>query len=68
MSERVGYTIDVAAKMLGRSPAATRQAIWRGSIPSVLAGGRRLVPAAYLEAVRDGRPWPSPASGDGEVQ
>jgi hypothetical protein len=61
MSEPVGYTIDVAAKMLGRSPAATRQAIWRGSIPSVLAGGRRLVPAAYLDAVREGRPWPWPA-------
>jgi excisionase family DNA binding protein len=47
--ERLTYTVNETAKMLGLGRTATYQGIEKGEIPSVMVGRRILVPRAALE-------------------
>ncbi|MFC2047188.1 helix-turn-helix domain-containing protein [Chloroflexota bacterium] len=47
--ERIVYTVDETAKILGLSRPAAFQGVKQGSIPHVRVGKRILVPKAALE-------------------
>lgn len=65
---RIGYSLAEFAEMTGRTPAAIHQAARvRGSIPSVRVGGRVMIPAAYIDALREGREWTPPVDASLEV-
>jgi excisionase family DNA binding protein len=49
MSERLTYSVDEAAKLLGISRNSAFAGVKAGEIPSVKIGHRRLVPVAALQ-------------------
>lgn len=52
--QRIAYDQAEFAVMIGSTPQAVRRKVARGRIPTVRIGGRRLIPAAYVEAIRSG--------------
>ncbi len=47
--ERLAYTVEEAARLLGISRTSAYLAAQRGELPSVLIGRRRLVPREALD-------------------
>lgn len=54
---RAAYSIAEFAAMIDATPSAVYMRVYRGAIPSVRVGGRVMIPASYVEAVREGRVW-----------
>ena len=53
--ERVAYSVDETAAMLGRDPATVHRWVKAGSIASAKVGGTRLIPAAELKQIAAGQ-------------
>ena len=51
MSEKLTYTIDEAARLLGISRNSAYEAARRGELPAIRLGRRILVPRSRLEAM-----------------
>ena len=49
--ERLTYTVDDTAELLGLGRTATYQAVRSGEIPSIRIGNRILVPKVALESL-----------------
>lgn len=55
-SEKLAYTVEEAAALLGLSRTSAYLACQRGDLPSRLIGRRRVVPKAALERLLGGEP------------
>ena len=58
-SERLTYTVEEAAELLGISRNSAYEAVRKGEIPTIRLGRRILIPRSRLEAMldqADGRP------------
>ena len=53
--ERLTYTVDEAAQLLGISRNSAYEAVRRGEIPIIRVGRRLLVPRSRLETLLDGQ-------------
>lgn len=54
--KRLGYKPVEVAELLGISESSVYRAIKRGELPCVVVSGRKIVPAAALEAMFDATP------------
>ena len=54
MEERLTYTVEQAAKLLGISRNSGFEAVRRGDLPAIRIGRRLLVPRAALEKLLAG--------------
>ena len=52
--EKLAYSVEEAAELLGISKTSAYQAAQRGELPSVIIGRRRLVPRAALDRLLAG--------------
>lgn len=55
-NERLTYTVNEVAGVLGLSRASTYQGIATGDIPHIKIGRRILVPVRALERMLEGKP------------
>ena len=53
VSEKLTYTIDEAARLLGISRNSAYEAARRGELPAIRLGRRILIPRSRLEAMLD---------------
>jgi hypothetical protein len=62
--EPVSMSVKALARALGVREGLIRYRVAREEIPSFLLGGRRLIPAWYLEQIREFMPQPEPKEAE----